>query len=99
MKEHKTKDEWKEIVLDFDSTGFSASKYCDLNNIKKSTFQYWVKKYSRKHTSNLIKVKATIPRIQGTVILLEMNNFKLEIPSEVSDIKLTRLISLIRENI
>jgi len=99
MKTHRTTEVWKEIVLDFDNTGLSASKYCDQNNIKKSTFQYWVKKYSKKHTANLVKVKTTLPRISGKVILLEMNNFKLEIPSEVSDIKLARLISLIREYI
>ena len=98
MKKTKTKEEWKDIVEKYDNSGLSASKFCDNNNIPKSTFQYWIKKYSKNHKLSVVKVTPNITAISATT-RVTINNFILEIPNKTSVNKIAKLISIIREDI
>lgn len=38
------KKEWKEKIIECRSSGLSVNKWCEINNVSKPTYYYWLKK-------------------------------------------------------
>lgn len=100
MKSKKTHNEWNTLVSEFEKSGVSMANFCGGNNLKPSTFIYWVKKFSSKASvPKLVKLETSqivnIP--QQIQIQIIIGNIKLEIPGIYPPEKISRLISVIRE--
>lgn len=100
MKSEKTHAEWKELVYKFNSSGLSMTQFSKNNNVKPSTFVYWVKMFNKpaKKSSSLVKLPK-FEMVDQEPIHLYINNFKLEIPVNTSTEKIAKLLSVIREKI
>ncbi len=100
MKSEKTHTEWKELVYKFNSSGLSMTQFSKNNNIKSTTFTYWVKMFNKptKTSSNLVKLPK-FEMVEQEPIHLSINNFKLEIPWNTSTEKISKILAVIREKI
>ena len=99
MKSKKTHNEWNTLVSEFEQSGLSMANFCEGNNLKPSTFIYWVKKFSSKvSVPKLVKLETrpvvNIPKHIQIII----GDIKLEIPCLFPLEKISRLISVIKEN-
>lgn len=98
MKQKMTPDKWMKLVDDQKRSGLSAAKFARQSKINPSTFQYWCKKVKENGNVKLVKVSPK-PTVVSEPTLLMINNFKIEIPADISSTKIAKIISVIRENI
>lgn len=100
MKQKMTPDKWMKLVDDQKRSGLSAAEFARQNKLNPSTFQYWCKKVKDSSNGNvkLVKVSPKL-KVVAEPTLLMINNFKIEIPADISSMKIAKIISVIRENI
>ncbi len=96
MRSKRSHEEWKQLVLNQKKSGEPVAVFCRNNNLKGSTFIYWIKKFEDKKEVKLIKITPR-PELSSKPTLIMINNIKLEIPGDVSSDKITKIISVIRE--
>ncbi len=87
-------ENWQSIIKDFSESNLSATAFCELKGIKRTTFYYWQKKFRNKelNTSGFIKITTSQPT---TSLLYEIeypNGVKLR---PLGQITLSMLHSLI----
>ncbi len=98
MKSKRSTDEWKELVDNYRDSGLSNNKYCIENNLKPSTFIYWIKKFNnskQKNSNNFVKI--SVPAETCRRMKLSFNQISLEFPVELSAEKISKLITVLKE--
>lgn len=99
MKSKKSHAEWKTLVSQFKSSGLSMSRFSRENNLKASTFIYWVKKFSLEDVkTQMIKIepKANIPKLTDNVTITA-GEVNLKISGILKPEKLSKIISILME--
>lgn len=103
MKSSKNKEVWLNHVSLWKKSGLSINKYCKGNELKSSTFHYWIRKErsdkSSKPLSTRRFVKVDLPELNPTVkaqnFTLEYGTFKIGIPSEFNRQDLSKLLEVL----
>jgi len=98
MRKIKTSDKWQKAINDQKKSGLSVAGYARQNNINPSTLQYWSKKFKNTESTKMVKLERK-PVLTPKPTLLMINTIKLEIPSDISSMKIAKLISVIRDEI
>lgn len=99
MKSQKSHDEWKSLVSKFNKSGLSMAGFSRENNLKASTFFYWVKMFSRDiEKPNLVKIEPRISHSKKTHdIQIILGDIKLEISGAISSDKMSKILSILME--
>ncbi len=98
MISKRTTEEWKELVDNYKDSGLSNNNYCIENNLKPSTFIYWIKKFNNpKPKSSDRFVKISVPAETCRRMKLSFNQISLEFPVEFSAEKISNLITALKE--
>ena len=84
MKYFDNLKEWKKVKFDFENSGLSVKKYCDLKGISKSTFYRNINALKDSNYMNL----NTYP----DKIIIYINGNKVEFDPTIDDITLARII-------
>ena len=100
MKSKKKHSEWKALVSQFKNSGLSMTGFSRENNLKPSTFIYWVKMFST-DTDNpkMIKLEPKVsnnPNRTDNVKII-IGNAKLEISGIIKPEKISKIISILME--
>jgi hypothetical protein len=100
MKSKKSHTEWKALVTQFKNSGLSMSRFSRENNLKGSTFIYWVKMFSADtDKTKMIKLEPkpanTLKRTDDVKIII--GNVKLEISGILKPEKISKIISILME--
>lgn len=99
MKSKKSHKEWKTLVSQFKSSDLSMAGFCRKNNLKTSTFIYWVKMFSGDDDKpKMIKIKpktATPKKTDNVTITTE--EVYLNIRGVIKPEKLSKIISILME--
>ncbi len=97
MKSKKNREEWKKLVDDFNQSDLSMTKFSNENDIKPSTFIYWVKMFNKPEAMSAKLVKLPVKQItENKPIQIAINSIKLEIPGDMVTEKIAQLVSAIR---
>jgi len=98
MKSNKSNKEWELLVNQYKDSKLSIIKFSNENNIKPSTFAYWVKKSKQtdsKSLTKLVKIKKPINPEQK--MILSYGGIVIEISNNISTEVITSIINSIRE--
>ncbi|QEN03563.1 hypothetical protein EW093_16690 [Thiospirochaeta perfilievii] len=99
MKSRKSHEEWKLLVSEFNKSGQSVAAFSRENNLKASTFIYWVKMFSiNTEKSNLVKIKPKTSNSKKTHdIKIIVNDTKIEICGVINSDKISKIIAVLME--
>ncbi len=99
MKRRRTHEEWKELVLKFNKSGLSMTRFCEGIDLKASTFIYWVKKFNQTVVKATKLVKLPLKNItkSASPIQITIDDIKFELPNYMPTDKISKIISAIRE--
>ena len=93
---------WERIIQEWEESGLSASKYCELNKYTYKTFKNWKHKLrgyvSEKQKWIEVKDDPEEQRIEKApqVIEIEKGDVKLKVPIEVSSDNLKSIIQVVK---
>ena len=94
---------WREVMKDFEASGLSQSKYCELKNISYRKFKYYryqINKSSKPPTPEFapIKIAASTSPNQasfGSYKIQLQNGIRCEIPLDYQETSLTHLLGVL----
>ena len=63
----RSRDQWQSIMVDFSSSGLSAPKYCEQNNLPYGSFAKWRQKLSGAADASIVRILANLITRSGTI--------------------------------
>jgi hypothetical protein len=97
MNKTKSREEWKQEVDNYKTSGLSIKRYCKEHGISPSTFSYWKKKFILSGDEKKALVKLSTSFKPEGIMKLSYNRVTIEFPIELSSEKITLLISALKE--
>ncbi|OPZ88192.1 MAG: hypothetical protein BWY74_03221 [Firmicutes bacterium ADurb.Bin419] len=94
MAQRKSETIWKQTIADCKASGLSARQWCEKNNIKISTYKYWITRLNKQKNSatDICWAEMKIPKemighTASPSITIKYDNFVLDI-HENTDLQL-----------
>ena len=80
-----SKEKKEKLIVEWEESGKSRAMFCREKGIKPTTFCGWVRKF-KKRESGFVQIRQVNKVIQiNTSIVVEKNNIKINIPSDMID--------------
>ncbi|MDA3957758.1 hypothetical protein [Oceanispirochaeta sp.] len=99
MKNKRSREDWKNEIGKYKSSGLSINGYCRESNINPSTFIYWKKKFDSPAivVPHQLLVKISTPIKSEEKMKLSYNQIVIEFPVELTTDEIAVLISALKE--
>lgn len=98
MSNRKPQEYWEQIVSECKASGLSARKWCETNNVKITTYQYWCNKIRKQKDKqrDLVWTKTSLDQesfpIKSSKITIRYDDFLLEVEKDSDMSLLTEIL-------
>jgi hypothetical protein len=92
---------WENRIEAYKSSGLTAVKWCEKNNLKINTFKYWVtrlNKEKKKHDQEWIAMKTPLNMVPVQPITIRIGNISIEVLDTFNHETLRSVIKVLRIN-
>ena len=102
MSKNENKENWLNLVKKYETSGLSQKAFCEKNNLKLSSFSYWVSKASNPSDKKDYKeefefASVSISQEISSAIAVEVSGISISVSADYDEILLLRLIKTLKK--
>ena len=102
MANKHTQQEWQEYISQWNGGNLSQRAFCQKNDLRLSTFGYWIQKTREKHPeeeSSMVRISIPVKNEKSDsvspIILQTPNHYRIELPSPVDCESLKAILEIL----
>jgi len=102
MSKNENKENWLNLVKKYETSGLSQKAFCEKNNLKLSSFRYWVSKASsnpsdkKDYKEEFEFASISISQEISSAIAVEASGISISVSGDYDEILLLRLIKTLK---